>query len=344
MKIRKYRSVDAARRELGPFWTGVRHGFQDAQVLSAVCGWRGYLQHGGRIVVYVVFSDAGDPLLAAPFRNHGGGVISVLGTDERFDYVDMIVGETSPETVGLAFSFLLAMLREDGFTTIRWKFLDVCSLLADEMKRVGAFLERTAENVVVDLRTCKRSDYAKRRIRVGTNRIKADGVDCSLDVRRGRATTHNQRMSQRTCLRMYIKRMGMILPGGISALRRITLRYLHYMSQSGRWDNVLHFELRISGEIAAFMDGIVSDGGRRFEMPRLAINPKYGRYTPGYLLMDRVIRWFEENDQFIEVLDLGRGKERYKFDFGGTIVLADDYVLELGGSKCCRLESLVADV
>ena len=333
MKIRTYRSVDAARRDVGPFWADTRHGFQNAQVLSAACGWRGYVQHGGRVVVYAVFSDSGDPLLVAPFRNHGSGVISVLGTDERFDYVDMIFGGTSPAIVRHAFRFLLESLQEDGFTTIRWKFLDVRSLMSDEMKRAGAIHERTAENVAVDLRTCRQSDYAKRRIRAGTNRIKADGVESSLDVRRGCATTCGQRVSQRTCLRMYIKRMGVVLPGGISVLRRIKLRYLHYMSQSGRWDNVLHFELRISGEIAAFMDGIVSDGGRRLEIPRLSINPKFGRYTPGYLLMDRVIRWIEENDRFIEVLDLGRGKERYKFDFGGTIALADDYVLELGGSK-----------
>ena len=333
MKIRKYRSAYAARRDVGSFWADTRHGFQDAQVLSAACGWHGYVQHGGRVVVYAVFSDDGDPLLVAPFRNHGDGVISVLGTDERFDYVDMVVGGTSQVIVRHAFRFLLETLQEDGFTTIRWKFLDVHSLISDEMKRAGAILERVAENVAVDLHACRQSDYAKRRIRSGINRITADGVVSSLVVRRGCATTFSQRASQRACLRMYIKRMGMVLPGGISVSRRIKLRYLHYMSQSGCWDNVLHFELRISGEIAAFMDGIVSDGGRRLEMPRLAINPKFGRYTPGYLLMDRVIRWIEKNDKSIEVLDLGRGKERYKFDFGGTIVLANDYILKLGGPQ-----------
>lgn len=281
--------------------------------------------------MYVVYSDAGDPLLVAPLREHLNGQISVLGSEERFDYVDMIIGRTSPTTIRRAFGFLLASLRKDGHVTLRWKFLDESSPLSAEMKRADAMLERTAENVAIDLRNCPLSNHAKRQIRAATNRLKTDGVECALNVRRGRAGTGDQRESQRMCLRMYLRRHGMILHGKIPVMRRIKLRYLHYMSQSWRWVCGFHFELRIAGRIAAFMDGLVSDGGKRVEVPRMAMNPDFARYTPGYLLMDRVIKWIKENEPFIEVMDLGRGKERYKFDFGGTIVRANDYILELGG-------------
>ncbi len=331
MRIQKYKSIAVACSTLADFWKDTRHGFQNAEVLAAACSWRGYAQHGGRVVIYVVYSDKGDPLLVAPLRDHLNGQISVLGSEERFDYVDMIVGHTSPANISSAFRLLLASLRKDGYVVLRWKFLDESSPLSAEMKRADAMLERTAENVAINLRNCQQSDYAKRRVRVATNHIKTDGVECVLNVRRGRAGTWDQCASQRMCLRMYIRRLGMILHGEISVMRRIKLRYLHYMSQSWRWSCVLHIELRIAGRIAAFMDGLVSDGGRRVEVPRVAMNPEFARYTPGYLLMDRAIKWIKENDHFIEVMDLGRGKERYKFDFGGAIVRANDYILELGG-------------
>ena len=65
-------------------------------------------------------------------------------------------------------------------------------------------------------------------------------------------------------------------------------------------------------------------------MTRLAINEELDYYSPGRILMNELIKYlFEKTD--IEVLDMSRGDERYKKDFGGRSYFIKDFVVERKG-------------
>ena len=52
------------------------------------------------------------------------------------------------------------------------------------------------------------------------------------------------------------------------------------------------------------------------EVPRIAMNDKFGRYSPGWILIVEAVSWLCENSD-IRAIDLCRGDERYKLDLGG---------------------------
>lgn len=84
----------------------------------------------------------------------------------------------------------------------------------------------------------------------------------------------------------------------------------------------------LSGErVMAFVSGYKTHDGKRVSMTRLAINEDLDYYSPGRILMNELIKYLHEKTD-IEVLDMSRGNERYKKDFGGRSYYIKDYVVE----------------
>lgn len=71
----------------------------------------------------------------------------------------------------------------------------------------------------------------------------------------------------------------------------------------------------IDGEIAAQLIGFIH--GKIIVFPRIAMNPKFSKYRPGILLLSNTIKYLSENKEY-EILDLTRGNEKYKYDYGGV--------------------------
>ena len=70
----------------------------------------------------------------------------------------------------------------------------------------------------------------------------------------------------------------------------------------------------IDDEIAAFFVSCVSDN--HFYIPRLAMNDKFARYSPGILLIMEFLK--SKNEKHI-YFDLGRGAESYKTSLNGNL-------------------------
>lgn len=84
----------------------------------------------------------------------------------------------------------------------------------------------------------------------------------------------------------------------------------------------------MSGEkVMAFVSGFKSHNGKTVSMTRLAINEDLDYYSPGRILMNELIKYLHAKTA-IKVLDMSRGNERYKKDFGGRSYFIKDFVVE----------------
>ncbi len=94
-----------------------------------------------------------------------------------------------------------------------------------------------------------------------------------------------------------------------------------------RLDNAFHAVLFDGERIMAFLDGLETLDGSILSVPRLAINPDYAFYSPGYVLLVELIRHMDSGCRLREI-DLSRGDERYKTDMGGRVYFTRDYNLK----------------
>lgn len=84
--------------------------------------------------------------------------------------------------------------------------------------------------------------------------------------------------------------------------------------------------LRINGEMVAFLAGFISQDGKTFVIPRLAIDIEYGVYSPGkVLIIESIGKLLEYSD--IESFDLSHGEEDYKYRMGGVTHFNRSYSL-----------------
>ena len=84
----------------------------------------------------------------------------------------------------------------------------------------------------------------------------------------------------------------------------------------------------IDGEVAAFMFGYINQRNHSLEIPKLAINEKFGFYSPGMLLVDNTVKYLANNTS-IKNLDLCRGTEQYKLKMGGKIYPTYKYIVKI---------------
>lgn len=65
-------------------------------------------------------------------------------------------------------------------------------------------------------------------------------------------------------------------------------------------------------------------------VPRLAINEKYKRYSPGLILCNEIIKECYRSGK-IRCLNLLRGTEKYKYDLGGKTYITKNLKIDLRG-------------
>ena len=95
-----------------------------------------------------------------------------------------------------------------------------------------------------------------------------------------------------------------------------------YLNSTG---SAFHVIVYMNHEIAAFTSGLIGKD-KRMIGNRLAINTKYGRYSPGVVLLSSTIRYLAEQKEAgktdVEILDMGQGGDggmSYKTAYGGDI-------------------------
>ncbi len=108
----------------------------------------------------------------------------------------------------------------------------------------------------------------------------------------------------------------------------ILFQYLKHDTRSFRKLPNSFLAVVMSGEkVMAFVSGYKTHDGISVSMTRLAINEELDYYSPGRILMNELIKYLHEKTD-IKVLDMSRGNERYKKDFGGRSYFIKDFVVE----------------
>lgn len=77
------------------------------------------------------------------------------------------------------------------------------------------------------------------------------------------------------------------------------------------------FCLFLNRKLAAFMSGFKTNF-EEIVFPRVAMNSQYSKYAPGKLMISKSVKWLQKHRRDINVLDLSRGDERYKYEMGGA--------------------------
>lgn len=90
--------------------------------------------------------------------------------------------------------------------------------------------------------------------------------------------------------------------------------------------NARHGIIFIENQIAAFFSGYYDEKSKSIVIPRLSIDSRYERYSPGYLLISEAIKNFDHN-KLACCLDLSTGCEKYKTDLGGEVYLKGKYII-----------------
>lgn len=108
----------------------------------------------------------------------------------------------------------------------------------------------------------------------------------------------------------------------------ILFQYLKHDTRSFRKLPNSFLAVVMSGEqVMAFVSGFKTHDGKTVSMTRLAINEDLDYYSPGRILMNELIKYLHAETP-IKVLDMSRGDERYKKDFGGRSYFIKDFVVE----------------
>ena len=108
----------------------------------------------------------------------------------------------------------------------------------------------------------------------------------------------------------------------------IVFQYLKHDTRSFRKLPNAFLAVIMSGkEVMAFVSGYKTHDGKKVSMTRLAINEDLDYYSPGRILMNELIKYLHRETP-IRILDMSRGNERYKKDFGGRSYYIKDFVIE----------------
>lgn len=84
-------------------------------------------------------------------------------------------------------------------------------------------------------------------------------------------------------------------------------------------NDVILFEIFINNRLAAFYEGVYDKNNSRIIISRVATNKKFYWCSPGQIALVDAIKYLASSDKFknVKYLDLTRGAEKYKYDFGG---------------------------
>lgn len=164
----------------------------------------------------------------------------------------------------------------------------------------------------------------RQNLRTAYNRCATDGFEVRFELFKGGSISSGM---MKELVTIYNNRHELHYGVKTSKLKRMYMEKYDFSTVS-LFHNpyAIHAVIYIDGKIAGFFSGYYDTRTRSIIIPRLSIDPEYNRYSPGYLLINEAIRWFE-NDEDVVCLDLSTGNEKYKIDLGGEIYKKGRYII-----------------
>ena len=350
------RIIDRNIRQAKPFFQAIMdagakpHSFQCYETMAALYWPKGIVQKSVvwllsmkrklsdllrgrpiyRLHVFVILDDEYSPRMIAPVEiNRCGGARSA-GSVQGLNSTDFIYCR---EDESESFSLFLGHLHSLGVKSLRFANLREDSVTNDYIARFKNMLVASNESVAIHLHGdhgewfSSLSKSARQNMRTAYNRLNRDGkayaVEIYADIGHQVPAEGMKLYHEGECLYELRQKERY---GNYKSLRtRITGRYGWWVRNSVFSENGFIAGLRIDGVVAAYLQGISNPLRKELYACRLSINEDLGWYSPGWILIDGLIGWLF--DKGFLVLDLGSGKEKYKFALGGKTYLTRDVTL-----------------
>ena len=334
MKIKKHKSL----KDLKDSWERIYSSnprlsaYQNYELMKVIYKYSRYSPRRFALkpVFYEVFDEKGKTILIEQFyvRKNGEGFrVYLFGDFVATSYLDMIYG---PNLKTDDFKCAMRMISEDlGQAEFMFNKINRRSKLNSMIREafgnelsinpkpcVEIKLPDDYETYFKGLSSNKRNNIRKANRRVGDA-----GISMRLDV------YNNGPIEKKVLGRMmdvYNKRAGerianpfVSIPLGV-AKKTLNPLTVALSSLNSAFGTVLSFD----GKVVAMCTGLKRGG--RIVTFYLAIDSDYKYFTPGGLMLTETIRFLCEGEE-VEVFDLTRGDEHYKFQYGGTATTNDDF-------------------
>lgn len=297
--------------------------------------WFTEMRQGGRTYVYVAVKQE-MPVLMAVVRFFKDGSVYVSGSIEN-DRNDLYWNKNaSQDELGEGFRLLLGRLKADGASKLVWRYLKEGSPFAGILPGLGATMGKPRSNIKIEFDGLNHEQYfgklkkhVRQNIRTAYNRLKRDLKKTELILYSTERIGEKSQISLGyvkafiEAVSLYEKRQEEKY-GRKYALRRRLSELLHWGLEARKyWFIAL---LKIDGAVMAICCGLAINHKKELWATRLAIDKEYGKYSPGLILVNELIKKMMEDTRYT-CLNLGQGDETYKYDMGGVADSTRDWEL-----------------
>lgn len=314
--------------------------------------WR-FVCHVPRFKSLVVVDDSGKTILLAALRLlkcSGWCFCSGETHGSTADYIDFIYGDASDVQKQDALRMVFDWLAKNGFGHLRFEQIVATSQTIKHFETIGVphDVKKETLSVYINLGVGTHEQYfaalgkhAKQNVRTAYNRMTRDnhtcrfsfysrsGIGLAIDSADGRSVIEQ-------CERLYCDRQNSRYSHTRTKFAQLKKWYaqqiVNYTTLAKDSPDLILAVLYIDNEIAAFMRGYFKHDRSSIELPRLAINEKFGWYSPGLVMLNETAKFFLSSTN-VRGIDLCRGTEKYKLDMGGGTYPTKTITVRLGGAK-----------
>lgn len=269
--------------------------------------------------------------------------LRILGVDVASDYLDVITSmECSDEEI---IFFVNEILRKVGLHRFIFTNLPEDSRTYNVLRKSSGFIESRKDICVhINLKFDDFNDYyqhlsknTRQNLRTAKNKLDKNELSDKFCV------YYNEKIGRELAeklQKLYEKRRRKLNEHRkdlnykmLSCRRKIGLLTYNYMIESMCYNkNSIVVVYEIDNGIAAFCHGQVNKKLNTISFMQVAIDEKFGTYSPGMLMFSKFIRYLFSDDNTelkCDQIDLTVGNEQYKYKLGGEehFVISGDYYL-----------------
>ena len=294
------------------------------------------VKSGSHVRFFVVSRDR-EIVLIAPLRLPlGKGTAIVLGKNERYNMSDFLYNTSDCTLLSDAIFALLVYLKNElGRVSLTWWYLyeealswkairKLCedgrvSLLGqpEKVNNVQIPLKNDYETYYQGL-----SKHARQNIRTAYNRIERNGEKLQVHFyplySGDKEILNSAREANKAYSEIELKRLKSRyqLKGIRFFVKKVRVKLFNLGWANMPFSMTLFADVSINDEVAAYAKCFLDLVHQKITVPNLAIDIKYGFYSPGIVLVNELVRYCQNIDG-VSYLSMGRGEETYKYEMGG---------------------------
>ena len=321
------------------------NGSYDTQYAALYQLWIKYLPFCIRkcgIPVFVTCYENGQLQMIAPLFRFFKGNYALLGDVNGMDYNDFVYRQDT-DKLKLLQSLRLYLHEHLSFSRIR-EDSDTWQVLMNEpFCHLKGFLQNTSISFrSYDNYYSQLTKSVRQNLRTAYNRAAKDGHQLSffvvnhndiVFVKKNKPWKANElphyeqqpvkfsswKILKKEMLNLFLTRHENRYDDNMKGFRKWYFFHMNYQTESVfKLSTSISCYIRLDNDMAVFCNGFIDEKKKSIFIPRLALNEKWSRYSPGIILVNEMVKYFSAHTS-VSTLDLGLGNENYKRQMGGVV-------------------------